>query len=61
VNIFEPIVKYWDSIPVIALNTVYHDATHPSYVTLPVVKMSDIPPNPNITALAFDPNEYELH
>jgi len=50
INRFLPISQWTEfTVAYIAENTVYHDNRYPSYITLPVVKMSDIPPNPNIT------------
>eukprot|EP00929_Paragymnodinium_shiwhaense_P120856 TRINITY_DN9291_c0_g1_i1.p1 TRINITY_DN9291_c0_g1~~TRINITY_DN9291_c0_g1_i1.p1 ORF type:complete len:638 (-),score=131.00 TRINITY_DN9291_c0_g1_i1:197-2110(-) len=34
--------------PVVSRNTVYFSKDHPSHITLPVVKIADIPPNPHL-------------
>jgi predicted acyl esterase len=50
INRFLPISQWTELTEAyIAENTLYHDINHPSYLSLPVVNMKDIPPNPNIT------------
>eukprot|EP01116_Phalansterium_solitarium_P023531 TRINITY_DN8289_c0_g2_i1.p1 TRINITY_DN8289_c0_g2~~TRINITY_DN8289_c0_g2_i1.p1 ORF type:complete len:569 (+),score=118.69 TRINITY_DN8289_c0_g2_i1:85-1791(+) len=49
INRFLPIALWNTTTPVIAHNQVYHDSTHASYVTLPMVSLANMPLNKNFT------------
>lgn len=48
INKFLPITLWNTTDPITAHNTLYYGKKYPSSITLPVVSIHDIPPNPNL-------------
>jgi len=51
INQYAPLSDWSNYKPVNATNVIWHDKQHPSFISLPIVSLSDLPRNSNISSV----------